>query len=157
MFPSSAVAPVAPAAARYGQRVTDDGEIEAIMRRVAAVTDTDLAAAVLANAAAVLIAFDAWRIAPCWRDDNVGRQLHHTVETVRAALAALPDREDLASAVTAVLPLLNLWWPSWPAPASTTAAAVEQLRLAAMHQPVTTRQAREIVATLDSRDQERLR
>jgi hypothetical protein len=45
---------------------------------------------------------------PGWRDDNVTRQVQRTVEIVRAAVAALPDREDLAAAIAAVAAVV--WW-----------------------------------------------
>jgi hypothetical protein len=123
---------------------------EAILRRVAAVTDAELAGEVLAAVGGVLAAFAVWRADPGWRHDVVGQHLQRLTEAAWAAAAALPDRADLDAAVDVARPLLGVWWPSWPRPhALATAAAVERLRVAALHRPVIIRQVRGMVAGLD--------
>ncbi len=122
-------------------------DVDAAVRRLAAVADAELVGDVLSATAAVLAEFDAWRASPTWRNDDFGRRLTRAVETVRAALAGMSDRDDLDAVVAAVLPVLGEFWPSWPTPyAPATAAAVERLRYAAMHRPPTVRQARWMAA-----------
>lgn len=107
-------------------------------RHAAAFTDAERAAEVLAAADAVFAALNVWRAWLGWREDDIGRRLQRIADTARAAVAALPDRGDLTAAVAAVMPLLAVWWPSWPPPyALSVAAVVEQLRIVALHRAVT--------------------
>lgn len=68
-----------------------------------------MSSAVLDATEAVFVAFDAWQAWPGWRDDDIGRQLQHLIETARTAMAVLPDRPDPAAVAAAVTPLLRVW------------------------------------------------
>ncbi|MGI5186485.1 hypothetical protein ACQEVZ_60665 [Dactylosporangium sp. CA-152071] len=133
--------------------MTDDADIRATIRELAAVTDAELVAEVLAAAAAVHSAVEVWQAAPAWREDGIGQRIRHTVAQTRAALELLedrPGRDDVAAAVDAVRPLLSAWWPTSPEPhAPAVVVAVEQLRAAAMHRAPAVRQARELAAGYD--------
>jgi hypothetical protein len=134
----------------YG-RPMDDATFETKLRELAAVPDAELVEDIHAAAAAVFAAFEVWRAGPGWSSDSLGVRLAQVVTDVRAAIAALPAGAGVTATVNAVRPLLGAYWPDRPAAAAATAAAVEQLRAAALHRPSGVAQARTMLDTRDGR------
>jgi hypothetical protein len=92
----------------------------------------------------VLTAFDGWHESPGWQRDDPGcRRLNALVDRVRLILDDLPADPDLSTAVGAVSPLLNAWWPSGRELAlEPLSEAIERLRYLTAWRPSFIHQAR---------------
>lgn len=116
------------------------------VRELAAVTDADLAGDVRAAAAAVVELAEAWRRGPGWPRTETDRAAYATAAAAGTAVAGLDPGAPLQAVVAAVSPILGQWWPDRPAAAEALRAAVEQLRVAAMHRPGLVRTARQLTS-----------
>jgi hypothetical protein len=101
------------------------------VRRLAAVTDDELARGVREASAEVLARVDEQPAGPM----ALGALAAAAAEQTRGALAALPADAAVRDVVAAVAPVLNVWWPDHPAGLRLVHEAVEALRTAAMHLP----------------------
>ena len=111
-------------------------------RRLAAMTDQEVADGIRSAAAAVLTLVAA---RPAGLADLDARAAVE-VEQTRRALTVLPADATVSELVIAVAPVLNVWWPDSPAAVRPVHAAVEALRAAAMHTPRLVDDARRITS-----------
>ncbi|MFC0531371.1 hypothetical protein [Phytohabitans kaempferiae] len=124
------------------------------MRKLAAVTDAELAEQVRAAAAAVLELADVWRRGEGWPHGPMDRDAYATATAVGKALADLPGDAPLAAVVATTGPILGQWWPDRPEAAAALREAVERLRHVAMRKTSLGRDARKITRHGDWRPYE---
>lgn len=109
-------------------------------------SDAELVAGIRAAAREVLDYAEVWRRSEHWQRAAAGeQQAYEAVQAAWAALGALGEDAAVDAAVEAVAPILRAWWPLAPTPAAAAAAAVEHLRMMAIHRPGLVRRARQLV------------
>jgi hypothetical protein len=130
----------------------DPDRAAAAVRRLAAVSDQELAADARAGIGHVLAAWKKWRADPAYPRKGhpqaaPARNREKVVDQVMAAFRKLPDNATLPTVVDLAKCLLNLAWGVGLPGERSVADAVERLRRLAIHRPGLVAGAREIAKT----------